>query len=204
MNGRDCCLAIKHQVPDEDVYVSTSHPSTDHTNMCIHTLYICYRITLQILTFISSHLISTTQGNAIQCFLDYDESTCKKTWWRDILETKRVMIYENHEGFVSRDPIVEGAWPACEEKWGATHDLTTAVCRAQANVCIALDMSGSVCSPDFNSPNLCSDCADICLDEGYDKNTCCSNFRLMEEFGTNVMNELTHSGNLGTPDKCKL
>ena len=24
MNGRDCCLAIKHQVQDSDVYVSTS------------------------------------------------------------------------------------------------------------------------------------------------------------------------------------
>ena len=114
------------------------------------------------------------------------------------------MIYENHEGFVSKDPIVEGAWPSCEEKWGATHDLTTAVCRAQANVCIALDMSGSVCSPDFNNPKMCSDCASECLDEGFDKNTCCSNFRLIEEFGTQVMNELTHSGNLGTPDKRKL
>ena len=37
MNGRDCCLAIKHQVQDADIY-----------------------------------------GNAMQCFLDYEESTCKK------------------------------------------------------------------------------------------------------------------------------
>ena len=111
------------------------------------------------------------------------------------------MIYENHEGFVSRDPRVEGAWPACEEKWGATHDLTTKVCRAQANICIAVDMSGSVCSPDFNSPKMCSNCASECLDEGYDKNTCCENFRVMQEFTANVLNELTHSGNLGTPDK---
>lgn len=34
------------------------------------------------------------------------------------------MIYQNHEGFVSKDPIVEGAWPSCELKWGATHDLS--------------------------------------------------------------------------------
>lgn len=116
MNGRDCCLAIKHQVQDSDIYVSK---------------FSCFFIYKMYITFTISHyqcfnLISqlVTQGNAIQCFLDYDESTCKKTWWRDMLETKRVMIYQNHEGFVSKDPIVEGAWPSCELKWGATHDLS--------------------------------------------------------------------------------
>ena len=65
-------------------------------------------------------------------------------------------------------------------------------------------MSGSVCSQDFNSPQTCTDCASECLDEGYDKDTCCENFRAVEEFSVQVMNELTHSGNLGTTDKRKL
>ena len=63
---------------------------------------------------------SDVNGKSIQCFLDYDESTCKKEWWREILEVKRVMIYENDLGFVNQLPIVEGAWPSCTEKWGNT------------------------------------------------------------------------------------
>ena len=117
MNGRDCCLAIKHQVQDSDIYVSI---------LLIFYIYLPYNMYIKLhhLTFLPTSSRLSTQGNAIQCFLDYDDSTCKKTWWRDILETKRVMIYQNHEGFVSKDPIVEGAWPSCELKWGATHDLS--------------------------------------------------------------------------------
>ena len=80
----------------------------------------------------------------------------------------------------------------------------TEVCRAQVNICIALDTSGSVCSQDFTNPQTCTDCASECLDEGFDKGTCCENFRAVEEFSVQVMNELTHSGNLGTLDKRKL
>jgi hypothetical protein len=31
-------------------------------------------------------------------------------------------------------------------------------CVGKVNVCLALDMSGSVCSPDFNNPQLCEEC----------------------------------------------
>ena len=31
-----------------------------------------------------------------------------------------MMIYENDLGYVSQDPIIEGAWPSCTEKWGNT------------------------------------------------------------------------------------
>jgi hypothetical protein len=63
---------------------------------------------------------SDVNGKSIQCFLDYRESTCKKEWWREILEAKRVMIYENDLGDVNKDPIIEGAWLSCTEKWGNT------------------------------------------------------------------------------------
>ena len=63
---------------------------------------------------------SDVNGKSIQCFLDYEESTCKKEWWREILEQKRVMIYENDLGYVNKDPIIEGAWPSCSDKWGNT------------------------------------------------------------------------------------
>lgn len=70
------------------------------------------------------HLVrdADANGKAIQCFLDYEESTCKKQWWREIVAKKRVMVYENHNKRVSKAPKIEGSWPSCNDKWGSTRD----------------------------------------------------------------------------------
>lgn len=53
---------------------------------------------------------SDTNGNAIQCTLNYAESTSKKTYWRN-LRGKKVQIFANHNGLVSKNPKIVGNWP---------------------------------------------------------------------------------------------
>ena len=53
---------------------------------------------------------SDIQGNAIQCTLNYSETSQKKKYWNN-LRGKKVHIFENHNGRVSKDPKIVGAWP---------------------------------------------------------------------------------------------
>lgn len=253
MTGFDCCLLIKHKVRDADI-----------------------------------------NGRAIQCHLDYEETTCKKKWWLETEESKKVLIYANHNEMVSEDPVISGSWPQCDEKWpdhkrdwsgevrcgkdfgdslcpegqccsahgycgigGAWCDFgcqsqcwTTSdtgglaireqcgpdfggkvchgafccsasgqcgsgpdycvppacgsqcwsedpaaappqipqECKANINICIALDMSGSVCSPDFNNPTQCKNCPSACKSGGFGRDICCPNFNKIKEFSTAAIN----------------
>lgn len=170
----------------------------------------------------------------MQCFLDYEESTCKKEWWREILETDRgehtnrwaierayilcsalceilivysikfspgdmfitVMIYENENGKVSKTPFLERAIVSCNDKWGAEHDYNAEPCTPHLDfdVCIALDHSGSVCSPD--NPKLCTNCPassgwwdrnSACRDSGFNQADCCNNYANVKSFAQNVI-----------------
>ena len=53
---------------------------------------------------------SDLQGNAIQCTLNYSETSQKKKYWNN-LRGKKVHIFENHNGLVSKDPKIVGSWP---------------------------------------------------------------------------------------------
>jgi len=86
-------------------------------------------------------------------------------------------------------PAVAAAVVAAEQ---AIPDVIPQECRGKANVCVALDMSGSVCSPNFNSPTMCTNCAGSCNSGGFDKNICCSNFNKIKEFAVSVYNWLNH------------
>jgi len=60
---------------------------------------------------------SDVNGNAIQCHLDYDVTTCKKKYELEQLDNKKVYIYANHKYFVSKDPKVSNTWSTCTTKW---------------------------------------------------------------------------------------
>lgn len=68
-------------------------------------------------------------GRAIQCYLDYEETTCKRKWWvesEEDYEGKKVLIYANHREMVSEDPRITGSWPMCDERWNEeTRDWAT-------------------------------------------------------------------------------
>ena len=53
---------------------------------------------------------SDTKGRAVQCYLDYHETTEK---YKALLNArgKKVFIYENHNGVVTKDPKIVGDWP---------------------------------------------------------------------------------------------
>lgn len=55
---------------------------------------------------------------AIQCMLDYEETTCKKKWWIEGEHTKKVLIHANDNRKVTQTPMVTGSWAACSGKWG--------------------------------------------------------------------------------------
>ena len=54
------------------------------------------------------------------------------------------------------------------------------------NMCIALDASGSVCSPNPFSPQSCSNCASDCQTET-STDTCCANFATTVSFSSEVV-----------------
>ena len=56
-------------------------------------------------------------------------------------------------------------------------------------MCIALDASGSVCSPNPLYPQSCSNCANACHNVP-DKDTCCTNFGTTVTFSTQVVEAL--------------
>ena len=53
---------------------------------------------------------ANTDGQAIQCYLDYKDTTVK---YKALLNArgKKVFIFENHDGKVSKEPKVVGGWP---------------------------------------------------------------------------------------------
>lgn len=58
----------------------------------------------------------------------------------------------------------------------------------QLNVCVAIDLSGSVCSPPSKT-QLCTNCWDACYDsENFSKQTCCSNYHAEQEFSKRFIN----------------
>ena len=63
-------------------------------------------------------------------------------------------------------------------------------CTGIVNVCFALDMSGSVCSPDFSNPQNCDDCPNECCEGGFNEDTCCGNFNAVKSFGVELVEAL--------------
>ena len=63
-------------------------------------------------------------------------------------------------------------------------------CTGIVNMCFALDMSGSVCSPDFSNPQNCDDCPNECREGGFNEDTCCGNFNAVKSFGVELMEAL--------------
>jgi hypothetical protein len=63
-------------------------------------------------------------------------------------------------------------------------------CVGKVNVCLALDMSGSVCSPDFNDPQMCQECPGACNEDPFDQGTCCSNFHDVRTFAIDMIGAL--------------
>jgi len=53
---------------------------------------------------------SDVNGNAIQCSLNYVASSTKKKYWQN-LRGKKVHIFSNHNGIVSKVPKIVGRWP---------------------------------------------------------------------------------------------
>ncbi|KAK1736265.1 hypothetical protein QTG54_012865 [Skeletonema marinoi] len=53
---------------------------------------------------------SDVNGNAIQCSLNYVASSTKKKYWQN-LRGKKVHIFSNHNGIVSKTPQIVGDWP---------------------------------------------------------------------------------------------
>jgi len=53
---------------------------------------------------------SDVNGNAIQCSLNYVASSTKKKYWQN-LRGKKVHIFSNHNGIVSKVPQIVGDWP---------------------------------------------------------------------------------------------
>ena len=53
---------------------------------------------------------SDVNGNAIQCSLNYVASSTKKQYWQN-LRGKKVHIFSNHNGIVSKTPQIVGDWP---------------------------------------------------------------------------------------------
>ncbi|EJK53369.1 hypothetical protein THAOC_27211, partial [Thalassiosira oceanica] len=58
------------------------------------------------------------------------------------------------------------------------------------DMCFALDMSGSVCSPNKNQPELCSSCPDQCKDSAVNDGTCCDEFRSIQDFTIDMVTAL--------------
>merc|ERR1712194_554289 len=64
-------------------------------------------------------------------------------------------------------------------------------CVGKVNVCFALDMSGSICSPDQSNPQSCYNCPDQCHEEDlFGRDTCCSNFGAMKSFSSAMLDTL--------------
>jgi len=118
----------------------------------------------------------TCGSSANHCEID---NGCQSSCWAPIVEPALALA----------SPAVAAAVVAAEQ---AIPDVIPQECRGKANVCVALDMSGSVCSPNFNSPTMCTNCAGSCNSGGFDKNTCCSNFNKIKEFAVSVYNWLNH------------
>lgn len=56
------------------------------------------------------------------------------------------------------------------------------------NVCLALDVSGSVCAPDPALPRSCSNCPSECNQSPFDPGTCCRNFASLKAFAFDLLN----------------
>ena len=63
-------------------------------------------------------------------------------------------------------------------------------CIATANVCFAIDMSGSVCSPDFSISELCENCPAQCAQNPFNQGTCCGNFNEVKSFSVDFVEAL--------------
>jgi hypothetical protein len=63
-------------------------------------------------------------------------------------------------------------------------------CVGKVNVCFALDMSGSVCSPDFSKPQQCFACQGGCNENPFNLATCCSNFKDVKTFAIAMIESL--------------
>ena len=57
-------------------------------------------------------------------------------------------------------------------------------------MCFALDMTGSVCSPDFSNPQNCDDCPNECCEGAFNEDTCCGNFNAVKSFGVELVEAL--------------
>lgn len=67
----------------------------------------------------------------------------------------------------------------------------TLPCVEDPVVCLAIDMSGSVCSPDFNNPQLCSNCPSQCqIGSVTNPDSCCENFANIQDFSTSIVDAL--------------
>ena len=65
---------------------------------------------------------SDVNGRALQCHLDYDDTTCKKAYELDQAEHRKVWIYANHKYYVAKDPKISNTWDTCGTKWGKERD----------------------------------------------------------------------------------
>jgi len=61
------------------------------------------------------------------------------------------------------------------------------------NVCIAIDVSGSVCRSSGSLSNLCETCDSNCTTGGV-ASSCCGNFDLITSFASSFV-DTSHSGN---------
>jgi hypothetical protein len=91
------------------------------------------------------------------------------------------------EGTIKRDTMDSGS---CVQEL----DCEVEQCRINAgedlNVCIAIDLSGSLCNR--GTGYMCVDClpSPICNNDGVDLNTCCGNFHNLKEFDKLLINTL--------------
>ena len=86
----------------------------------------------------------------------------------------------------------------------STPSMAPTVCRGPANVCISIDMSGSVCSSNPSRPQTCSNCS--CRRSPFpDRRTCCPNFAAIKKFTVDVIeridSEQFRRGNTSVRDK---
>ena len=68
--------------------------------------------------------------------------------------------------------------------------MRPSTCTGTANVCFAIDMSGSVCSPDFFNTELCENCPAQCAQHPFNQSTCCENFNDVKNFSIDFVETL--------------
>jgi len=125
----------------------------------------------------------------ILCYKEGPVVTAFPTYWPTSLPTSRP---SPPNGPLSQKPSIQSSnIPSMASVVPSNHPSgRPSSCTGIANVCIALDMSGSICSPDFSNPQLCENCPNECNEDPFNQFTCCGNFNAVKSFTIELVKAL--------------